>query len=71
MQDLQAYLEKLHKDAVDCALVSKHAIDPQKKELFDRLASHLATLTSQVERAVETNASAEWLSHSQSRPPEF
>jgi hypothetical protein len=38
MQDMQAYLEKLHRDAVDCALISKHATDPQKRELFDRLA---------------------------------
>ena len=37
MQDMQAYLEKLHLDAVDCALISKLATDPQKKELFDRL----------------------------------
>jgi hypothetical protein len=33
MQDMQAYLRKLHLDAVDCALISKLATDPQKKEL--------------------------------------
>jgi hypothetical protein len=37
MQDMQAYLEKLYRDAVDCALISKRATDAQKKELFDRL----------------------------------
>jgi hypothetical protein len=49
----QAYLRKLHLDAVDCALISKRATDPQKKELFDRLADHLAMLASELERAIE------------------
>ncbi len=53
MQDMQAYLEKLHQDAVDCALISKLATDPKKKELFDRLAQHLASLASELERAIE------------------
>jgi hypothetical protein len=35
---------------VDCALISKRATDPQKKELFDRLADHLALLASELER---------------------
>jgi hypothetical protein len=46
-------LRKLHLDAVDCALISKRATDPQKKELFDRLADHLAMLASELERAIE------------------
>jgi hypothetical protein len=46
MQDMQTHLEKLHRDAVDCALISKRATDAQKKELFDRLADHLAMLAS-------------------------
>ena len=53
MQDMQAYLRKLHLDAVDCALISKRATDAQKKELFDRLADHLAMLASELERAIE------------------
>jgi hypothetical protein len=44
MQDMQAYLQKLHMDGVDCALISKLATDPRKNELFDRLAEHLAML---------------------------
>jgi hypothetical protein len=38
MQDMQTHLEKLERDAVDCALISKRATDAHKKELFDRLA---------------------------------
>jgi hypothetical protein len=53
MQDMQAHLRKLHLDAVDCALISKLATDPQKKELFDRLADQLAMLASELERAIE------------------
>ena len=45
-----ALREKLHRDAVNCALISKRA---QKKELFDRLADHLAMLASELEREIE------------------
>ena len=53
MQDVQTYLEELHRDAVDCALISKRATDPRKKVLFDRLAEHLAMLASELESAIE------------------
>jgi hypothetical protein len=47
MQDMQTYLETLHRDAVDCALISKRATEPHQKELFDRVADHLAMLASE------------------------
>jgi hypothetical protein len=53
MQDVQAYLKKLGTEAVDCALIGKRATNAQKKELFDRLAEHLAMLASELERAIE------------------
>ena len=53
MQDMQTHLEKLCRDAVDCALISKRATDAQKKELFDRLADHLAMLAPELEREIE------------------
>jgi hypothetical protein len=56
MQDMQAYWEKLLRDAIDCALISKHATDRQKRELFDRLADHLAILASQLEYAIDASA---------------
>jgi hypothetical protein len=52
MQDMQAYLRKLHLDAVDCALISKRATDPQKKELFDRLAGVRAGTCDRGERTL-------------------
>jgi hypothetical protein len=50
---MQAYLRKLHLDAVDCAMISKRATDAQKREMFYRLAEHLAMLASELERAIE------------------
>jgi hypothetical protein len=37
---MQAALEKLQKDAVQYALISQRAADPEKKELFGRIAEH-------------------------------
>ena len=52
MQDYQEQLEKLRKDAADCALVRDGSTDPKKREIFDRLAHHLAALADQVELAM-------------------
>ena len=52
MEDMTARLEKLRIGAEDCALISKLAIDLQKRELFARLAAHLSVLASEVERAM-------------------
>ena len=52
MKDYLAQLEKLHKDAAECALIRDLATDPAKRELFDRLAVHLNSLANQVEAAL-------------------
>ena len=52
MKDMEAHLEKLRADAVECALIRDLATDPQKRALFTRLAEHLATLASEVEAAI-------------------
>jgi hypothetical protein len=52
MKDYQTHLEKLRKDAAECALTRDLATDKAKRELFDRLASHLATLADELERAM-------------------
>ena len=54
MKDYQANLEKLRKDAAECALVRDLATDKAKREMFDRLARHLDQPADKVERA--TNA---------------
>ncbi|MEY9131851.1 hypothetical protein ABIE79_003318 [Bradyrhizobium diazoefficiens] len=52
MKDMQAQLERLRTDAVECALIRDLATDPKKRELFRKLADHLTVLASEVERAI-------------------
>jgi hypothetical protein len=49
MKDYEAQLEKLRKEASECALIRDLATDKVKRELFDRLASHLTVLANQIE----------------------
>jgi hypothetical protein len=48
MKDYLAQVEKLRKDAAECALIR----DLTTREMFDRLASHLTVLADQVEQAI-------------------
>ena len=50
MKDYQAQLEKLRRDAAECALIRDLATDSAKRELFDRLAVHLESLANHVEQ---------------------
>jgi ribosomal protein S7 len=52
MQDYLAQVEKLRRDAAECALIRDLATDKAKREMFDRLASHLTVLADQVELAM-------------------
>lgn len=52
MQDMMTHLEKLRADAAECALIRDLATDPAKRELFTRLAEHLAILAGEVEAAL-------------------
>jgi hypothetical protein len=52
MKDYLAQLEKLRKDAAECALIRDLATDKAKRDLFDRLCSHLTVLADQVEMSM-------------------
>ena len=52
MKDYQTQLEKLRKDAAECALIRDLATEESKHELFDRLAKHLTVLADRVEFAM-------------------
>jgi hypothetical protein len=52
MKDMQASLEKLRTEAAECALIRDLATDPKKRDLFARLADHLAALAAEVEEAI-------------------
>jgi hypothetical protein len=56
MKDMQTHLEKLRRDAEECAATSRLATDAPKRELFARLAEHLMVLASEVERAIKAKA---------------
>jgi len=49
---MQVHLEKLRADAAECQLISDLATDPQKRQLFAKLAQHHLTLAQEVERAI-------------------
>ena len=52
MKDMEAHLEKLRRDAAECAIIRDLATDSKKRELFAKLAEHLSVLASEVERAI-------------------
>jgi hypothetical protein len=52
MQDMKVHLEKLRADAAECALIRDLATDPEKRELFTKLADHFAMLAVEVEKAI-------------------
>lgn len=58
MKDMQAQLEKLQRDTAECALIRDLATDPKKRELFAKLAEHLAVLASAVEQAIGESTAA-------------
>jgi hypothetical protein len=59
MQDMKTHLEKLKADAAECALIRDLATDPVKRELFTRLAEHLATLAGEIEAAIAAKLTGE------------
>jgi len=52
MKDYLAHAEKLRQEAAECAQIRDLATDKAKREMFDRLCSHLTVLADQVERAM-------------------
>jgi hypothetical protein len=56
MQDCQASIEKLRKDAAEAALIRDLATDKTKREVFSRLHEHLNRLADDVKRAMIASA---------------
>ena len=54
MQDYLASIEKLRRGAAEAALTRDLAIDPAKREMFDRLSQHLNRLADEVEKAMDS-----------------
>jgi hypothetical protein len=58
MKGYQAHLEKLRKDAAECALVRDLATDRARREMFDRSSGRLDQLADQMEPATGAAAAA-------------
>ena len=69
MKDMQASLEKLLTDAAEAALIRDLATDRRKRELFARLADHLAMLAAVVRGAIATQAAEKSKAASSGGPP--
>jgi hypothetical protein len=54
MKDYRASLEKLRRDAAECALIRDLATDKTKRDMFDRLHAHLNRLADEVEVAMRS-----------------
>ncbi len=52
MKDYLALVEKLRREAAECALIRDLATDTAKRDMFDRLVNHLTLLADQVELAM-------------------
>jgi hypothetical protein len=50
MKDMQAHLEKLHVQVAECETIRDLATDPEKRELFARLAEHFKILIGEIEK---------------------
>jgi hypothetical protein len=52
VKDMQASLDKLRAEAAEAAMIRDLATDSHKREVFTKLAEHLATLALEIERAI-------------------
>jgi hypothetical protein len=53
MINMQESLKKLRADSADAARIRDAATDSAKREFFDRLSVHMATLAAEVEHAIK------------------
>jgi RNA polymerase-binding transcription factor DksA len=56
MKDMKEHLEKMLAQTAECELIRDLATDPQKRELFDRLARHHRELARQIELAIASRS---------------
>ena len=59
MKDYLASIEKLRKDASEAALIRDLAADQTKREMFDRVYTHLSTLANELEEAARAQEAAQ------------
>jgi hypothetical protein len=52
MQDMKTHLEKLQVQIAECQMIRDLATDPNKRELFGRLAAHFNVLAREIETSM-------------------
>ena len=52
MQDMQASAEKLRAEADYAEQIARGATDPQKRDLYERLAVHFRNLACKIEKVI-------------------
>ena len=53
MQDMKASAEKLRAEGDYAEQIARSATDPQKRELYERLAAHFRQLAGEIEKVME------------------
>jgi hypothetical protein len=51
-KEMRVHSEKLPADAAECERIRVSVTDPEKRELFTRLAQHLRVLAAEIESAM-------------------
>jgi hypothetical protein len=59
MKDMEQHFQKLRADAEECMNISRRSDDPQKRDLFARLAQHLNVLAAEVARAISAKTAGD------------
>jgi hypothetical protein len=52
MQDMKASAEKLRAEGDNAEQIARSATDPQKRELYERLATHFRQLAGEIEKVI-------------------
>lgn len=52
MKDMQEHLEKLQVQIAECEIIRDLATDPEKRDLFGRLAEHHRALAEELQKAI-------------------
>jgi hypothetical protein len=55
MKDYLTSIEKLRKDATECALIRDLATDEEKRKIYDRLSRHFLQLADEVQRTLNAS----------------
>jgi hypothetical protein len=55
MKDYLASIEKLQRDAAECALIRDLSTDQAKRKIYERLSQHFLQLADEVQRALDAS----------------